>query len=84
MQQVRMLSLSAGPDGVRNVNSVHAVSDDEADELIAGGYAEPFKGGPVPASSGVPKAAADGALTETATAGPQARPKPQSRGKKGK
>ncbi len=84
MKQVRMLSLSAGPDGVRNVNSTPVVSDDEAAELIAGGYAEPFAGGPVPVSTGVPKAAADGALTETATAGPQAKARPQPRGKKGK
>ena len=36
---VKMLTTSAGPDGVRQSGSVHDVPDKEAKELIAGGYA---------------------------------------------
>ena len=35
-----MLTLQAGPAGVRQAGSVHDVSIAEAEELIAGGYAE--------------------------------------------
>jgi len=34
-----MLTLQAGPDGVRNPGSVHDMPPTEAEELIAGGYA---------------------------------------------
>ena len=88
MRKIKLLSLSAGPAGVRQPGTVLEVpadvSADEADALVAGHYAEPFAGGPVGAAPSAPKAAADGVLTETATAGPQARPKPVPKSKRGK
>lgn len=79
--RVKFLSLDAGPDGVRQANSVHDVPEAEARDLIAGGYAEPFKGGDIGPAGGAPKAKADGAQTETATAGPQAKATKSRKGK---
>lgn len=51
--KIKMLTLQAGPNGVRNPGEVHDVSPAEAEELLAGGYAvkvdkavtdEPVKG----------------------------------------
>ena len=80
--RIKFLSLSAGPDGVRQPGSVHDVSEPEARALLAGGYVEPFAGGDIGRAPSAPKAAADGVLTETATAGPQAKPKPTPTSKK--
>jgi hypothetical protein len=41
--KIKMLTLQAGPTGVREVGSVHDVDDKEAKALIAGGYAIPVE-----------------------------------------
>ena len=39
--KVKMLTLQAGPKGVREPGKEYDVPDKEAKELIAGGYAQP-------------------------------------------
>jgi hypothetical protein len=46
--RIRMKSLAAGPNGVRHVGRVYEVSQQEADDLIAGGYAELASGASSP------------------------------------
>ena len=38
--KIRMLTLSAGPEGVRSAGSVYEVGPKEGDELVRLGYAE--------------------------------------------
>lgn len=60
--KIRMLTLLAGPGGVRQPNTVHEVPTAEAEALIAGGYAEkvePAKVAPV-AAEGKPRTATRG------------------------
>jgi hypothetical protein len=40
MKRVKMLTLSAGPNGVIPVGQIVEVDDKEAKELVEGGYAE--------------------------------------------
>jgi hypothetical protein len=57
--KIKMLTLLAGPGGVRQPNTVHDVPPAEAEALIVGGYAEkvePAKAAPV-AAEGKPRAA---------------------------
>jgi hypothetical protein len=37
--RIKMLTLQAGPQGVREVGHIYSVSDKEAKQLIDGGYA---------------------------------------------
>lgn len=39
MKRIKMLTLDAGPAGVRHPNTEHDVEDDEADALIESGHA---------------------------------------------
>lgn len=41
--KIKMLTLSAGPNGVYPIDSVVDLSDDEAQGLIQGGFAVAFK-----------------------------------------
>ena len=41
--KVKMLTLQAGPQGVREVGQIYTVPDKEAKELIEGGYAVEVK-----------------------------------------
>lgn len=41
--KIKMLTLQAGPQGVREVGHVYAVPDKEARQLIEGGYAVEVK-----------------------------------------
>lgn len=40
MREIRMITMGAGPEGVRLPGTVHAVAGEEARELVKGGYAE--------------------------------------------
>lgn len=40
MRRVKFKSLDAGPKGVRHPGTTHPLSDDEAAELVKGGFAE--------------------------------------------
>jgi hypothetical protein len=40
MAKVRMKTLDAGPNGVRQIGQVYDVDDKEAKELVEGGFAE--------------------------------------------
>lgn len=56
--KIKMLTLLAGPAGVRQPGSVHDVPTAEAEALIAGGYAEKVKASsadPVLAPEGKPR-----------------------------
>ena len=44
--QIRMLTLQAGPNGVRQAGQLYEVPDAEAQDLIAGGYAVEVKAKP--------------------------------------
>jgi hypothetical protein len=58
--RIKMLTLQAGPDGVRQAGSEHDVPTAEAEALIAGGYAEKVaKAAPVP-PEGKPRTATRG------------------------
>lgn len=55
-KMIRMKSLMAGPTGTRLPESVHEVPDEEAKDLIAGGYAVEFNRDPQPERAVAPRA----------------------------
>jgi len=53
--RVRMLTLAAGPEGTLRDGQVYDLADDQAQDLLAGGYAEPVEGGPEAAAIEAPE-----------------------------
>lgn len=65
---IKMKALMAGPDGTRLPESVHDVPDQEAKDLIAGGYAVEFNRDPQPERAVAPRARQKATKTATTEA----------------
>lgn len=46
MREIRMKTLSAGPEGVKNPGSLHTIAKGEAHDLVKGNFAEYTTTGP--------------------------------------